>query len=101
MDCAATLWQRGRRLWHLHHDGSGGPKGLDAEGNLPACFPVIKDQMEREQVAAGGGKAGVDMIFEIPMRVAKTLTGFKHDEQPSHVVGGLFHVLTQTTPVAK
>ena len=26
MDCAATLWRAGRRLWHLHHDGSRGPQ---------------------------------------------------------------------------
>jgi hypothetical protein len=100
MDCAATLWQAGRRLWHLHHDGSSGAKGLEAEGELPGCFPAIRDEMEREQVAAGGDKAGVDMIFEIPMRVAQALTGFKHDQDSTQVVGGLFHVLTRTTPAA-
>jgi hypothetical protein len=97
MDCAATLWRGGRRLWHLHYDGSRGPKGLDVDGDLPPCLPAIKDEMEREQLAAGGDKAGVDMIFEIPVRVAKTLTGFKHDEDSPHVVGGVFHVLARTT----
>jgi hypothetical protein len=100
MDCAATLWRGGRRLWYLHHDGSHGSKGLDAQGELPACFPVIRDEMEREQVAAGGDKAQVDMILEIPLRVAQKLTGFKHDQDSAHVVGNVFHVLTRTTPPA-
>lgn len=100
MDCAATLWRGGQRVWHLHHDGSHGPKCLDAEGDLPACFHGIKEQMEREQLAAGGVKAGVDMIFEIPLRVAQAITGFKHDQDSPHVVGGLFRVLTRTTPLA-
>ncbi len=100
MDCAATLWRDGVRLWHLHHDGSDNSKGLDMEGDLPPCFAPIRDEMEREQLAAGGDKARVDMIFEIPLRVAQTLTGFMHDEECPHLEGGVFRVLERPTPAS-
>lgn len=96
MDSAASLWRDGERLWHLHHDGSNGPKGLDVAGPPPECFAAIRDAMHAEQEKAGGDKADVDMLFEIPLRVAQVITGFKHDEESTHVIGNQFHVLKRT-----
>ncbi|MGV3661604.1 MAG: hypothetical protein ACO1TE_15560 [Prosthecobacter sp.] len=95
MGSSASLWRGGSRVWHLDHDGSGGPKGraLKAEGALPECFAGIRDEMERAQKEEGGATADVDMLFEIPLRVAQALIGFKHDEDSSHVMGGKFYVL--------
>lgn len=95
MSATASLWRRGGRVWHLHYDGSDGPKGsaLKAGGALPECLASIRDEMERAQEAEGGASANVDMLFEIPLRVAQALTGFKHDGDSVHVIGGMFHVL--------
>jgi hypothetical protein len=42
---------------------------------------------------SGGDDAGVDYLFEIPLRVAKSLVGFKHDEMCPHLIGGRFAVM--------
>lgn len=95
MSATSSLWRRGGRVWHLHHDGSDGPNGraLKAEGKLPECFASIRDEMQRAQEAEGGATSDVDMLFEIPLRVAQALIGFKHDEDSTHVIGGQFKVL--------
>ena len=100
MDSSSALWRAGQRLWYLHHDGSGGAKGLDVDGSPPDYFPSVRADMEREQLAAGGPTADVDYLFEIPLSVAQRLTGFKHDEESPSMVDGVFHVLklTAATP---
>ena len=80
MASSSELWRGGKRKWWISHEGEAGPKGLAAEGDLPECFASIRREMEEAQRAAGGDAAGVDYIFEIPLRVAQTLVGFKHDE---------------------
>lgn len=96
MVSSSAVWRAGQRLWYLHHDGSGGPKGLDIEGSPPDCCASVCAEMERKQIDAGGINAGVDFIFEIPLLVAEQLTGFKHDKEPSAVVGDVFRVLETT-----
>jgi hypothetical protein len=95
MDSTATLWRLGLRHWFIHHDGSGGAKGFEATGTLPACFDSIRSELEQKQAEAGGTKADVDYLFDIPLAVAQSIVGFKHDEDSPHVIDGTFHVLTQ------
>lgn len=94
MASSAELWKNGSRMWRLSHEGEDGPKGLNAEGELPQCFVPIREEMENAQRAEGGDGADVDYIFEIPLAVAKTLVGFKHDEDYEPVVEGNFMVLS-------
>jgi hypothetical protein len=54
--------------------------------------------MEDQQVAEGGEAAGVDYLFEIPLEVAKSLVGFKHDESCPHLIGGRFEVMSRIAP---
>lgn len=82
MASSAGMWSGGKRKWWLSHEGHEGPKGLDSEGELPGSFPAIQQEMEQRQLAEGGANAGVDYIFEIPLKVAQSLVGFKHDEDP-------------------
>ncbi len=46
------------------------------------------------------GADGVDYIFEIPLRVAESLVGFKHDERPRHGVGAKFIEMVHGSPKA-
>ena len=93
MASSSEMWSGGSRKWWISHEGIDGPKGLDFSGDLPGDFQRIKTEMEETQKREGGDKAEVDYLFEIPLLVAKTITGFKHDEVCPHVVGDLFTVM--------
>ena len=95
MASSSELWSGGTRIWWISHEGEDGPNGLSTEGELPECFPSIRQEMERAQLAEGGAAAGVDHIFEIPLKVAETLVGFKHDESYAHVIDNSFEVLAR------
>jgi len=94
MASSAEVWIDGKRKWWTSHEGEDGPKGLATDGELPQCFASIRENMEVAQRAAGGDEAGVDYIFEIPLKVAHALVGFKHDENYEAVVEGNFVVLS-------
>ena len=94
MASSSELWRGGQRTWWISHEGEDGPQGLATEGDLPDCFASIRREMEDAQRAAGGNAAGVDYIFEIPLKVAQTLVGFKHDE----VTQEQFVVLSRAEP---
>jgi hypothetical protein len=96
MASSSELWSGGQRKWWLSHEGERGPKGLSAEGELPACLQSIRKEMEQSQLAAGGDSAEVDYVFEIPLKVAESIVGFKHDKKCGHLVDGRFVVLSRT-----
>jgi hypothetical protein len=98
MASSSEMWSGGKRKWWLSHEGENGPKGLAIDGDLPGSFPEIRKQMEESQRAEGGDEADVDYIFEIPLKVAQSLVGFKHDENCPHIVHGHFAVLSRDTP---
>ncbi len=97
MASSSELWSGGKRQWWISHQGENGPKGLDVEGSLPDCFSAIRREMEDMQGAEGGDDADVDYIFEIPLRVAQGLVGFKHDEECPHISKEQFVVLSRPT----
>lgn len=98
MASSSEMWSQGKRKWWLSHEGEDGPKGLDTDGDLPASLTAIRKEMEEAQHAAGGDDADVDYMFEIPLKVAEALVGFKHDEDDSHVIDGHYVVLYRTAP---
>jgi hypothetical protein len=53
--------------------------------------------LHQAQLAAGGDEASVDYIFEIPLKVAQSLVGFKHDEECAHLLDKKFSVTSRTT----
>lgn len=97
MASSAELWLGGSRKWWISHEGEDGPKGLDVDGEPPECFPSIQEQMQHAQRAEGGDQADVDYIFEIPLKVAQALVGFKHDENYEAVIKDGFMVLSDGT----
>jgi hypothetical protein len=54
--------------------------------------------MERLQLAEGGDDAEVDYIFEIPLKVAQSLVGFKHDEECTHLLDNHLVVMSRAAP---
>jgi hypothetical protein len=95
MASSSEMWSAGERVWWVSHAGEDGPKGLSTHGVLPPSFAAIREEMDRAQIAAGGDEADVDYIFEIPLKLAENLIGFKHDEDYNHVLDGQFHVLSR------
>jgi hypothetical protein len=84
--------------WWISHGGEDGPKGLSTDGTLPECFASIRSELEEAQRAEGGDDANVDYIFEIPLKVAQSIVGFKHDENCPHLTDEQFVVLTRGRP---
>ncbi len=98
MASSSELWSGGKRKWWLSHEGENGPKGLSVAGEVPSTFAAIRKEMEDLQLAEGGDNAKVDYIFEIPLKVAQSLVGFRHDEVCDHLIGGRFDVMSIATP---
>ena len=96
MASSSEFWSAGNRMWWISHEGENGPKGLATDGDLPACFPSIRRELEEAQRVDGGDDADVDHIFEIPLKVAQSLVGFKHDEDCPHLGEEEFVVLSRT-----
>ena len=98
MASSAEFWSGGRRKWWISHQGENGPKGLSTDGDLPECFASIRREMEEAQRAQGGDDANVDYIFEIPLKVAEFMVGFKHDQECLQMTEGQFVVLSRGAP---
>jgi len=94
MASSAELWRNGSRRWRLSHEGIDGPKGLESDGTLPQSYGAIRKEMEDAQLAEGGEAADVDYIFEIPLKVAQSLVGFKHDENYGAALESDFMILS-------
>lgn len=78
MASLAEGWTDGRRVWSLRHDSDQGIEHLVVGGSPPEAFAAIKERAFQRQ--RGKDAAGVDFIFDIPLELARFLTGYKHDE---------------------
>jgi hypothetical protein len=97
MCSSAQGWRDGSEIWSVFHEaGTGGISHLETKGNLPAAFNAIRDRQRAKQEAAGGSKAGVDYIFDIPVELAHGLTGYRHDLAITELGNQAFEVLTTT-----
>ena len=76
MVSVATGWKDGQRVWSVTHDAQREMEHLQAEGELPAVFTSIRDRLRAEQQEAGGRRADVDHLFDVPVELAQTLTGY-------------------------
>jgi hypothetical protein len=78
MASVAEGWKDGRRLWRLVHESEQGQDHLEVAGTPPVDHRALMAnalEMKRKQ-----GSDAADHVFDVPLNVAKTLTGFKHDE---------------------
>lgn len=70
----------GREVWSLVHDGQEGPRNLDVEGAaLPEAFDAIRARLFAEQDANDAGDKDTDYVFDVPLEVAASVVGFRHD----------------------
>ena len=100
MCSGAAMWAEGREIWSVMHTADKGIMHLEAKGNLPLMFQPISERLRAEQIAAGGKKAKVDCIFDIPVEMVEQLTGYRHPGDMPELGDRAFEVLasTSTTP---
>jgi hypothetical protein len=80
----ARGYSDGVEVWRVTHDPNEGESlyHLETAGAPPAQFTKIHADLKAQQDAEGGEDAGVDFICDVPLALAKSLCGFKHDEDP-------------------
>jgi hypothetical protein len=76
MHASAQGWQGGELRWRVEHDAQQGSGHLLADGTLPEAYAAVAAEMRLLQARS----PGVDYLFELPLKLAQRLTGFKHDE---------------------
>ena len=80
MASAAHGYRRGRREWEVVHHSSYGRDDLEVTGNPPAQLAEI-----HRRLAANNQKQDpdawprVDYLFDVPVELAESETGFRHD----------------------
>jgi len=89
----ASGWREGNKVWSVVHDGEKGQFHLDIKGGDPAELKSIAERLIAKQQAAGGGKADVAYVYDVPAELAKELTGFRHDEKTPELAGDVFEIL--------
>lgn len=93
MVCWSERWVDGANIWRLEHDAQRSILDIKRSGSPPAEFEALAAGYADRQRQAGGKKANVDYYFEIPLEMAKSIVGFKHDEDNAEVADGSFEIL--------
>jgi hypothetical protein len=77
----ARGYREGVEVWRVTHDPNEGESLYDLTviGDPPASLAAIRDAAVKEQDARGGEDAGVDFICDVPLDLARSICGFKHD----------------------
>ncbi len=73
----AYLAEDGQTIWRVFHDGQQPGFRHGQEGSPTAELWPIVDRLRTEQEADTSGQ--VDYAFDIPIELAFTMTGFRHD----------------------
>ena len=68
---------------------------LSTDGAFTGVLQRSDARMEEAQRAEGGDESDVDYFFEIPLKTAQSIVGFKHDEECPHISEGSFAVLSR------
>lgn len=78
----ARGFDAGAEVWRVTHDPNAGESlyHLDVEGAPPIQLEEIRTAAMAAQDAEGGEDADVDLIADVPLKLARSLCGYKHDE---------------------
>ena len=80
MFSSASAWNDGRQIWSVSHNAQQGIGHLQVEGEPPPAFADIRERLMAEQRRAEAEARDVDYIFDIPVEMARAMTGFRYDE---------------------
>ncbi|GAA0770461.1 hypothetical protein LRH25_32235 [Ideonella azotifigens] len=96
MHCQAACWRAGKMAWSAEHDGQESRRHLVTQGSLPASFDEILQAAKRLQDVEDSAAQEVDFFFEVPLQLAQSIAGFKHDEETPGLAGNGFETLAST-----
>jgi hypothetical protein len=80
MFSSCHLAKNDQQLWNVWHDAREGIYDLHSTGAAPADFETIASAQKAEQDTAGGEEADVDHLFDAPINLAASITGYRHDQ---------------------
>jgi len=75
MFVSASAFTNGSLTWRIVHDAQESQDHLTVTGSPPESFAQIRE----EELARADSDREVDFVFEIPIRVAQKVVGFRHD----------------------
>jgi hypothetical protein len=84
----ATGWKDGRMKWSVTHNAQEHRQHLEVHGEPPSDFAAIRDRL-----VARDKPGEVDYIFSIPVEMAKSVAGYRHDQDVPGLTGDVFEVL--------
>jgi hypothetical protein len=73
-------WVNGKKTCQVIHEASSGLDHLLEEGDFPPQYKSIKDKLvtaHKEEQESGRNE--VDYIFDIPVELAQSIVGYRHD----------------------
>lgn len=73
---STALWQDGQLIWRVEHQGDLDPENMSCQGRVPQRFHDLLATVEPEDSENLEGHFHMD----VPLILAKELTGFRHDE---------------------
>lgn len=79
-------------VWGVRHDASQGIDDIVTEGKVPKQYDEIWRRLEADRAARRGGQR-IDFMFDLPVELAATITGFQHDRIPAEWGAAPFVVL--------
>ncbi len=93
MYSAVGAWAMGKELWSVVHDAQEGILHLKVNGSPPAVFGAIRDRLIAQQKSEDMKDPEVDHVFEIPVALAKEMTGYRYDQESEGLGPGALEVL--------
>lgn len=69
----------GKRIWEIVHDGQMDGVNLSLQGETPEQFDAVKDAAFPRGLAEDGGEDDMDYAFEVPIDLAGSICGWRHD----------------------
>ena len=96
VESSAAAWRNGQLVWSVTHNAQKSKKHFETAGELPAAFPEIRDRWQARQNAEDAAIKRVDYIFEIPVEVAHTVTGFRHDRDLPGLKESPYEILAES-----
>lgn len=97
MCSTAAHWVNGIERWFVAHDAEDGLTNLEVTGSPPAALESIRIKHLQLQE----GASNVDHVFDIPLALAETLVGFRHDASYDDADGEIFTVLVPSGTASK
>src|SRR5262249_6448576 len=92
-----TQWENGEEVLRASHSGDRDVHNLTTSGTLPDFFARVHAEALAQQAAEGGADAEVDCVFDVPLELARRITGFRHDGS-ENVAAQHFEVLIESSP---